>query len=85
MLSYIFLPKKLYTWIERPFSYPFCRSNVTYVVAGLGYKLTILSERVVDGTILSDWPCDCVAIKRIKDSIGRIRLNETNLLLLFEK
>jgi hypothetical protein len=45
----------------------------------------ILSFVSDEGIVLDDWPCEWVAIKRIKDSMGRIRLNETNLLLLFEK
>jgi len=55
------------------------------VVAGLGYNLMILSATTEDDVLLAVCPCDFVAISRIKDNMGRIRLNETNLLLLFEK
>ncbi len=83
-LSNIFLPKKLYNWIEYDFSYPLGKSNVTKDVAGLGYNRTIIYP-ASEGIGLDDWPFDAMAINRIKDSMGRIRLNETNLLLLFEK
>jgi len=68
-----------------PLEKSFCKSNVILVVAGLGYNLMILSALSGREDTGDDWPCDWVAINRIKDSMGRIRLNETNLLLLFEK
>lgn len=54
-------------------------------MAGFGYNLMILSEATAGVMLSEDWACDCMAINRIKDNIDRIRLNETNLLLLFEK
>ena len=71
--------------MERPLS-TLCRSNVILVVAGLGYNLMILSVLMDDeAVLLADCACDWKAIKRIMDNMVRIRLNETNLLLLFEK
>jgi len=50
----------------------------------LGYSLISLSFPSA-GMLLEDWPGELMAVNRIKDNMGRIRLNETNLLLLFEK
>lgn len=71
--------------MDIPLTNPFCKSKFIKLVAGLGYNFIILSEVSVTGVALTDWPCDWMAINRIKDNMDRIRLNETNLLLLFEK
>ena len=55
------------------------------MVAGFGYNLIILSVVSEPEIIREDWPCEVVAINRIMDNMDRIRFNETNLLLLFEK
>jgi hypothetical protein len=38
---------------------------------------------VADGVVRAIWACEHKALNRIKDSMGRIRFNETNLLLFF--
>jgi len=45
----------------------------------------ILSVDSEVGLLLADCPFEYKAVKRIKDTMNMIRLNETNLLLLFEK
>ena len=56
-----------------------------YEEAGTGYSLMILAAPSTSGRLRVAWPCDCMVVNRIMDNMVRIRLNETNLVLLFEK
>jgi hypothetical protein len=52
------------------------------VLAGLGYILTF-STASGKGVLRAICPLEWMAVNRIKDSIGKIRFNETNLILFF--
>ena len=81
-ISFIILPSA--TMIS---SVKFIQSVLTVkcLSAGLGYNLMVLSAASGLGLLREGWPWEWMAVNKIRDNMGRIRLNETNLLLLFEK